>query len=160
MLYLLECCIVECQTSKVSVMVLTMFLRIYCKTSKDITGENCSTGGIVVLQIEDKMVRRQCNWWGHRDNIILILSLSLYLSFYWVEWFFLLFSSLVFLFLVPHRLYRENSIIVSIFKDVLNKKDTRIWKKNYFGSFPLRGVLPMTGCETLAVKPGVRREAG
>ena len=37
---------------------------------------------------------------------------------------FLLFSSLVFLFLVPHRLYRENSIVVSLFKDsiVLNKK--------------------------------------
>ena len=62
---------------------------------------------------------------------------------------FLVFISLVFLFLVPHRLYRENSIIVSLFKDsiVLNKKYTRIWKKIILGVFPWGACCPWRGME-------------
>ena len=49
---------------------------------------------------------------------------------------FLIFRSLVFLFLIPHRLYGENSIVVGLLKDFI----------------------VLAGCETLNVKSSVHRE--
>ena len=57
---------------------------------------------------------------------------------------------------------KKKSVVVSLFKGytAFNKNRLEFEKKYIFWEFfPLRGVLPMAGCETLAVKPSVRREA-